>query len=247
MFYVYQLRLDGESFPFYIGKGKGGRTKAHFRTRSLACNTRKDTIIKAARRDGREVIVDVLVDDLDEASAFEIERALIAHFGRRDVKTGCLANMTDGGDGPSGRQHREETKRRIGEAHKGKTISATQREELAAYRRGLRASAETKARMAVAHTGKRHTEETRAKLSALKDGKARAGRSGHKALVGRGRSDETRAKMRANAKRCVLSPEAKASIVSTCRSGVSQRAAGARFGVSQSRVSKLLREQSLGQ
>jgi len=51
------------------------------------------------RRDGLEPIVEVVAGNLDEAAAFVEEMRLIETYGRRDLKTGYLFNLTDGGEG----------------------------------------------------------------------------------------------------------------------------------------------------
>lgn len=44
----------------------------------------------------------ILQECLREWEAFAIERATIKKFGRKDLGTGPLLNLTDGGEGPSG-------------------------------------------------------------------------------------------------------------------------------------------------
>ena len=45
---------------------------------------------------------------------------MIAVFGRKDLETGILYNLTDGGDGPSGYVYTEEQRKRMGELRRGK-------------------------------------------------------------------------------------------------------------------------------
>jgi hypothetical protein len=59
---------------------------------------------------------------LNETEAFESEIALIELFGRKDNGTGCLRNLTDGGENPpdhSGKKRTEATLRRMRIAQKG--------------------------------------------------------------------------------------------------------------------------------
>ena len=79
MFYTYLwLREDGT--PYYVGKGSGRRA-----TRKRRGSPTKDRII--------------VQDFLSEAEAFEAEKILIAYYGRKDIGTGILINLNDGGEG----------------------------------------------------------------------------------------------------------------------------------------------------
>ena len=76
---------------------------------------------------------------------------MIALFGRKDLGTGILRNLTDGGEGASGRILTEETKKKIGEANKGKTLSEENKRRISGRNHYL--------------YGKTHSEETRKKQS----------------------------------------------------------------------------------
>ncbi len=84
-FYTYMwLRASGT--PYYAGKGYGVRAFVDHGTNHRP----KD--------DAR-----ILVQHWEsEEKAFEIEKWLISFFGRKDLGTGLLHNLTDGGDGPVG-------------------------------------------------------------------------------------------------------------------------------------------------
>ncbi len=140
-FYVYQLRDPRSELPFYIGKGFGRRAWDHIKNIDYS---HKSNTIQKILREGYEVQVEILQDNLTEDSAFELEIQLISKYGRRDLGTGCLTNLTSGGEGASGRILSEESKNR----HKAACKAAMQRPE-------------TKARVSASSKGRIVSEETR--------------------------------------------------------------------------------------
>ena len=84
MFYTYVwLRTDGT--PYYVGKGKGDRAYTNESHRVHRPEQRDRIVIYPAQ---------------SEAEAFETEIDLIWYYGRKDLGTGCLRNLTDGGENP---------------------------------------------------------------------------------------------------------------------------------------------------
>jgi hypothetical protein len=76
------MYLREDSTPYYVGKGKNKRYKE------------KHTV-SIPSLDRIVIVKDSLTDE--EAIALEIE--LIKFYGRKDIKTGILRNLTDGGEG----------------------------------------------------------------------------------------------------------------------------------------------------
>ena len=96
-FYTYMwLREDGT--PYYVGKGCGERA---FIRRGHRANVPP-----------KERIVIYPADS--ESDAFDTEVALIWYYGRKNLGTGCLINLTDGGEGISGAtfKRKESSKRK---------------------------------------------------------------------------------------------------------------------------------------
>lgn len=91
-YYTYAyLREDGT--PYYIGKGKGDRAyRKHFRSKARGGYFAPPP---------REQIL-ILKSGLSEQDAYKHEIYMISVFGRKDLETGILRNMSDGGEGTSG-------------------------------------------------------------------------------------------------------------------------------------------------
>lgn len=167
MFYVYTLtdpRKDDE--PFYVGKGIGYRARSHLRPSARDQNNFKMAVIKAIRAEGLEPGIKILEDNLEEQIAFQCESTLISRYGRRVDGSGCLTNLTLGGDGSSGYRHTEDTKEKMRKP-KNRTLPSRRQSE------------ETKAKISESLIGKpsralgyRWTEEQKAQLSARQVGRA---------------------------------------------------------------------------
>lgn len=108
IFYTYlHYRLDSGK-PFYVGKGKGSRI-----TDLESRNKHWHSIVNLV---GYRVETVKLF--LIESEAFQHERELISFYGRSDLGLGPLCNLTDGGEGPSGRVQDEGERKRRSEAQK---------------------------------------------------------------------------------------------------------------------------------
>lgn len=164
-FYVYTYTVPGEEKPFYVGKGRGDRSRYHLRPTMLR---RGKTLLYHKLRKmlaaGIEPLIEVVRDGLTEHEAFEIERSLIAQYGRRSLGTGVLCNLTDGGDGASNPD--DDVRRRMSESHKGLPRSETHRQRLSEAHMGRRLPEVHKQKLSVARRGRVVTEETRIKTSA---------------------------------------------------------------------------------
>lgn len=136
IFYTYiWLREDGT--PYYVGKGSGNR----------------------AFRKGSPPADRILLQEYpDEATAFAAESFLIAIYGRKDLGTGCLRNLTDGGEGGSGHIQSESARLKIGIAQKNRVRAprdeATKR-KIGASNKGRMLSFRTRELMSNAKIGKK--------------------------------------------------------------------------------------------
>lgn len=81
IYYVYEY-LREDLTPYYVGKGKGGRWRqAH----SIAVPPKER--------------VKFVATELTEEEAFALEEQLILEYGRKDLGTGLLRNVTSSGEG----------------------------------------------------------------------------------------------------------------------------------------------------
>lgn len=106
--------------PFYIGKGRRFRIKQHLQPKQRNDNSIKSNIINSIIKKLNENPIHYkLYEGLSFEEANEIEMSIIKHFGRIDLKTGILSNMTDGGEGFKNMIVTDETKIKMSEKAKG--------------------------------------------------------------------------------------------------------------------------------
>jgi len=112
-FYVYIYWYQNE--PIYVGKGKDDRMWWHV----LNCQKKNSYFYNKLRKilaeDPDHLEITCEFKELSETRAFELEKELIKEFGRKDLGTGSLYNLTDGGEGSSGYKHTKECKKQKSE------------------------------------------------------------------------------------------------------------------------------------
>jgi hypothetical protein len=103
---------DFDHEPFYIGKGEGRRIHTHV-GKKLKANTPKNNKIKKLFSINLDPIKVFIKTRITEKEAFNLEIKIIKTIGRKDLGTGCLNNLTEGGEGLSGFKHSKSTKNKI--------------------------------------------------------------------------------------------------------------------------------------
>ena len=176
-FYVYAFLREDDT-PYYIGKGTGNRAWIKRRRISPPADVSR---------------ISILFENLTETEAFSEEIRLIEFYGRQDLGTGCLRNLTDGGEGSSGRKHTPETLAKMSAAKQNQ--SAETLAKLSAARTGKRQSPETRAKKSAAMTGKRQSAEHIARKSAAMTGKRQSPEIIAKRLATRKRNREATAEI----------------------------------------------------
>ena len=161
MAFVYRHIRKDKNTPFYIGIGKNEDRAYSKSNRNLHWNR----IVSKT-----DYVVDILFDDINYDIAKEKEKEFINLY-KRDCDGGTLCNITLGGEGALGLIHTEESKKKMGEPNKGKTISKEHRKIISKI-----------------HSGKKHSDEWKMEMS-----KKMSGENNHN--YGRKASDSTRTKM----------------------------------------------------
>jgi len=150
IYYTYAyLREDGT--PYYIGRGKDGRAYAAHKI----------------SKPSRERIL-FLKQELTYSESIDHEKYMIFVLGRKDLGTGILRNLTDGGEGVENLA--PETRKRISEKRMGQV------------NRSGPHTLESRKKMSQSHTGKKLTEEHKENIA--------------KAMTGRELSESTKQKLR---------------------------------------------------
>lgn len=167
-YYIYTWSYP-DGTPFYVGIGYGGR----------AFNTVRNRLVTAIRKkiesDGGDVLVET-TECKSRGHAMELEVEFIVRHGRRDIGTGILANMTDGGEGGPGHIVTEEHRRILSEKTseskrgntytKGRPLSDAQKASLREARTGTTASQETRDKMSIRRRGVPKSDAHRQAISA---------------------------------------------------------------------------------
>lgn len=159
-FLVYVHERPDTNAIFYVGKGTEKRSKQT----SNRSNYWHNIVAKAGG-----FCAHIVLRDLVEHEALELEKALIAEMRNNNVP---ICNLTDGGDGISGYKFSAETRQKMSERRKGRTsptkgksLSEEHRNKLRLAKLGKKQSAEHKQNSAKARLGIKKSPEERKRMS----------------------------------------------------------------------------------
>ena len=166
-YYLYRhIRLD-KNEPFYIGIGsKQNRPHPHLKSeyrRAFETN-RKESYIWNNIIFKTEYEVEILFESDDYEFIKQKEIEFIKLYGRINRNTGCLANMTDGGDGFIGYIPSKEKIENFKKLMVGRKQSEETKKKRLESRKGYIHSEETKLKISNSHKGKKTSKEHLEKL-----------------------------------------------------------------------------------
>lgn len=111
--YVYLDPRPGKGLqPIYVGKGTVDLDRASYHWERRCVNPFLQSVLDKIRAAGLVPQITIAAYMEDEDEAFAMERDLIAQYGRRDLRTGSLCNLTEGGQGTAGLKYSEERLRK---------------------------------------------------------------------------------------------------------------------------------------
>jgi hypothetical protein len=168
MFYVYIHRKVVTNEVYYVGKGVARRAWKTDRNNPMW----QSVFAKHGR------IVEIVESGLQEWAAFEMEKDLIALYGKRIDGSGTLVNLTDGGDGPSGAIRTQKERENLSKVNTGKVLSEETKRKISLAKIGSKHSADSRKKMSIAmqaqknmRIGKKMTDEQKHRMSIAKKGK----------------------------------------------------------------------------
>ena len=152
---LYQhIRLDTNEV-FYIGIGNNKRPYDKvMRSKFWKYITNKT-----------EYKIEILYKNLTWKEACKLEINLITEYGRRDLGTGCLCNLTNGGDGVNGVIVSDETRAKLSKMRKGKKQSKEWIKNRANSLRGNKLTIEHRFNLSKAKLGTILTKEHKENIS----------------------------------------------------------------------------------
>ena len=102
-----------------------------------------------------EVEVEIVARDLSWELACELEQLMISEYGRIDLHSGTLANLTDGGDGSVGVKQSQETIDKRADSNRGRKNTEETKRKMSEARKGILFTAEHLENLRTSHLGQK--------------------------------------------------------------------------------------------
>lgn len=152
--YVYGY-FDKNQIPFYIGLGKNNRLNHHLTPSVLKTKKLPFFYSKLSKMisNNEKFHIKIIKNNLTRNEAEIIEQILISLIGRRDLNTGTLCNLTDGGDGALNCIVKEKTRVKLSQKSKGRKLSKEHKNILRKCNLGKIHSKETRLKMSIGQRG----------------------------------------------------------------------------------------------
>lgn len=160
-YYLYRHIRNDLNTPFYIGIGTKRINNEYVRAFT---NSRRNKLWKSIVNK-TTYTVDILLETDDYKFLLQKEKEFIKLYGRRDLRLGCLANMTDGGEGVTNKIVTEEVRQKIAKGQLGLTHSLERRKKISirnmgnSYRLGKQFSEKSRRKMSVSNKAKRKVKQ----------------------------------------------------------------------------------------
>jgi len=152
-YYLYRhIRLDTNQV-FYVGIGTKRKYYASHVAEYSRAHSRENRNNHWNRIVAKtDIRVEIIYETFDSIELINKEIEFISLYGRRDLGTGTLVNLTSGGEGING-------------------ISDKTRESMSRAKQGTTRTDETKEKIRKAVTGRKHSDETKYKCSLINLGR----------------------------------------------------------------------------
>ena len=154
---VYQHRRLDTNDIFYIGIGKTI-------SRSKSKKYRNNLWHKIVKKYGYNI--EILHQDITWDEACILEKEYILKYGRIDLDTGILVNMTNGGEGISNIS--DEVRNKMSKSHKGKILSEETKKKISQSTMNRIVTEETRVKISNIHKGKIVSDLSKQKMSLSK-------------------------------------------------------------------------------
>jgi hypothetical protein len=102
-----------------------------------------------------EVDVEIVARDLSWELACDLEQLMISEYGRIDLQSGTLANLTDGGDGSVGVKQSQETIDKRANSNRGRKNTEETKRKMSKARKGIVFTAEHLENLRTSHLGQK--------------------------------------------------------------------------------------------